>query len=78
MPGTSAHTWQAVAAGGTSIGEKGMMVAAKTLLLTAIDIFKDPSIAEKAKLELDKRRGADFKYEALTGDREPPLDYRKK
>jgi aminobenzoyl-glutamate utilization protein B len=49
VPGTPAHSWQAVAAGGTSIGHKGMMVAAKTLTLTAIDIFKDPSLAEKAK-----------------------------
>uniref|UniRef100_UPI0025D51CD7 amidohydrolase n=1 Tax=Algoriphagus sp. TaxID=1872435 RepID=UPI0025D51CD7 len=77
VPGTSAHTWQAVAAGGTSIGKKGMMVAAKTLTLTAIDILKDPSIAQKAKAELDKRRGPGFKYEALTGDRSAPLDYRK-
>lgn len=77
VPGTSAHTWQAVAAGGTSIGKKGMMVAAKTLTLTAMDLFKDPSIAEKAKVELDKRRGANFKYEALTGERSAPLDYRK-
>lgn len=29
VPGTPAHSWQAVAAGGTSIGTKGMMVAAK-------------------------------------------------
>jgi aminobenzoyl-glutamate utilization protein B len=77
VPGTSAHTWQAVAAGGTSIGKKGMMVAAKTLTLTAMDIFKDPSVTLKAKAELDRRRGAGFKYEALTGDRKPPLDYRK-
>jgi len=77
VPGTSAHTWQAVAAGGMSIGKKGMMVAAKTLTLTAMDIFKDPSVTIKAKAELDKRRGVDFKYEALTGDRKPPLDYRK-
>jgi aminobenzoyl-glutamate utilization protein B len=77
VPGTSAHTWQAVAAGGTSIGQKGMMVAAKTLTLTAMDIFKDPSVTVKAKAELDRRRGAGFKYEALTGDRKPPLDYRK-
>lgn len=78
VPGTSAHTWQAVAAGGTTIGQKGMMVAAKTLTLTAIDIFKDPSVTDKAMEELNRRRGDDFKYEALTGDREPPLDYRKK
>ncbi len=77
VPGTSAHTWQAVAAGGTSIGQKGMMVAAKTLTLTAMDIFKDPSVTGKALQELNRRRGKDFKYEALTGDREPPLDYRK-
>lgn len=77
VPGTSAHTWQAVAAGGMSIGKKGMMVAAKTLALTAIDIFKNPEVCLKAMEELKKRRGEDFKYEAMLGDREPPLDYRK-
>ena len=77
VPGTVAHSWQAVAAGGTSIGHKGMMVAAKTLALSAIDIFLNPSITEKAKAELLKRRGKDFRYEALLGDREPPLDYMK-
>jgi aminobenzoyl-glutamate utilization protein B len=76
VPGTPAHSWQAVAAGGTSIGHKGMMVAAKTLTLTAIDIFKDPSLAEKAKKELNERRGKNFEYKPLLGDREPPLDYR--
>lgn len=77
VPGTSAHTWQAVAAGGMSIGQKGMMVAAKTLTLTAMDIFKDPSVTAKALEELNKRRGDDFSYKALVGDRKAPLDYRK-
>ncbi len=77
VPGTSAHTWQAVAAGGMSIGAKGMMVAAKTMSLTAIDLFQNPEAVAQAKEELNRRRGADFKYQALTGDREPPLDYRK-
>lgn len=77
VPGTSAHTWQAVAAGGMSIGQKGMMVAAKTLTLTAMDIFKDPSVTAKALEELNKRRGDDFEYKALVGDRKAPLDYRK-
>ncbi|MFY0688776.1 MAG: amidohydrolase [Cyclobacteriaceae bacterium] len=77
VPGTSAHTWQAVAAGGTSIGTKGMMVAAKTIALSAIDIFKTPEVTDKAKSELADRQGKDFVYEALIGDREPPLDYRK-
>lgn len=78
VPGTSAHTWQAVAAGGMSIGKKGMINAAKTLALTALDIFNDPSIINKATMELKRRRGGDnFVYDPLLGDREPPLDYRK-
>lgn len=77
VPGTSAHTWQAVASGGMSIGQKGMMVAAKTLTLTAMDIFKDPSVTGTALEELNKRRGDDFEYKALVGDRKAPLDYRK-
>ena len=77
VPGTSAHSWQAVAAGGTSIGTKGMMVAAKTLSLTALEIMTDPKVITSAQKELHRRRGADFKYEALLGDRLPPLDYRK-
>lgn len=77
VPGTPAHSWQAVAAGGTSIGKKGMMVAAKTLTLTAIVLFKDKDLIAKAKAELIERRGADFKYIPLLGDRAPALDYRK-
>lgn len=77
VPGTSAHTWQAVAAGGTSIGTKGMMVAAKTIALTALDIFKNPNVTKTALEELMRRRGEGFVYEALVGDRNPPLDYRK-
>jgi aminobenzoyl-glutamate utilization protein B len=43
VPGTSAHSWQAVAAGGTSIGLKGMIVAAKTLALTVGSYIPAPS-----------------------------------
>ncbi len=77
VPGTGAHSWQAVAAGGMSIGKKGMMVAAKSIALTAMDLFKNPSITQKAKEELNKSRGADFVYKSLLGDRKPPLNYRK-
>lgn len=77
VPGTPAHSWQAVAAGGTDIGNKGMMVAAKTIALTAIDLFLNPSQILKAKTELEEKRGKDFKYIPLLGDRKPALDYRK-
>lgn len=77
VPGTPAHSWQAVAAGGTSIGTKGMMVAAKTLALTAMDIFENTEVIETAKKELEERRGKDFKYVPMLGNRPPALDYRK-
>ncbi|UOY05652.1 amidohydrolase [Muricauda sp. SCSIO 64092] len=77
VPGTPAHSWQAVASGGMSIGKKGMMVASKTLTATAIDLFSDISLIEKAKAEFEERRGSDFVYEPLVGNRAPALDYRK-
>ena len=77
VPGTSAHSWQAIAAGGMSIGNKGMVVAAKTLTLTAIDLLESPEIVRDAKAERERRVGDDFEYVSLVGDRAPPLDYRK-
>lgn len=76
VPGTSAHTWQAVAAGGTSIGIKGMLIAAKTIALTAQDIFTDSDIIIRAKKELKERIGKNDPYKTLIGDRDPPLNYR--
>lgn len=75
-PGTPAHSWQAVACGGTSMGLKGMNVAVKTMAGTIIDLFSKPAVIADAKAEFLKRRGADFKYTALLGDRPPALNYR--
>jgi len=76
VPGTPAHSWQAVAAGGTTIGFKGMILAAKTLALTAMDLFESPDVIAESWKELRKRRGENFTYEALLGDRKPALNYR--
>ncbi len=76
VPGTPPHTWQAVAASGNSIGEKGMLVAAKTLALTLIDLLSDPTHLVKVRAEFDQRR-AGRSYASRIGDRPPPLDYRR-
>jgi aminobenzoyl-glutamate utilization protein B len=78
VPGTPAHSWQAVAASGMSIGTKGGVVAAKTIALTVAELFRSPAVLAQAKAELDKARGPAFRYQALLGDRPPALDYRKK
>ncbi len=75
VPGTPAHSWQAVACGGTDIGIKGMMVAAKTLAATGIELFNNPALIDAAKKEFQEAKG-DYQYKALLGDRKPALNYR--
>ena len=77
VPGTPAHSWQAVAAGGMSIGHKGMMLAAKVLANTAQALYSDPALIAQAQAEFAERRGPNFRYRPLLGEREPPLDYRR-
>jgi aminobenzoyl-glutamate utilization protein B len=76
VPGTPAHSWQAVACGGTGIGTKGMMVAARALALTAADLFSDPSLVAAARAEFEARRGS-RPYTSRLAGRKPPIDYRK-
>lgn len=76
VPGVPAHSWQAVASGGMSIGYKAMNNAAKIITMTGIDIFNNPSVLVKARKELDNYTGPDFKYKSMIGDRKPPLDFR--
>jgi aminobenzoyl-glutamate utilization protein B len=78
VPGTVAHSWQAVAASGTTIGAKGASVAAKAMALTAAELMLSPDVLVAAKAELERRRGPGFTYRALIGDRPPALDYQNR
>ncbi len=78
VPGTSAHSWQAVAAGGTTIGRKGMILATRVLAATGYDLFQSPESLNSAKAE-HRRRLEGHPYQSLLGaDQKPPLDYRFK
>ncbi len=77
VPGTSAHSWQAVAAGGMSIGYKGMENASQVLALMGQELFAHPELIAKARAEFEQRRGPHFQYKPMLGDRAPPLDYRR-
>ncbi len=76
VPGTSAHSWQAVAASGNSIGAKGAQLAAKAMTLAAVELFTNPELRASARAEFDASRGKDYEYVSLLGDRAPPLDFR--
>jgi aminobenzoyl-glutamate utilization protein B len=77
VPGIPAHSWQATACAGGSIGVKGMMVAAKSMALTTMDLFTDPAHIRKAREEFDHGRGPGFAYKTRLAGRKPALDYRK-
>jgi aminobenzoyl-glutamate utilization protein B len=77
VPGIPAHSWQATACAGATVGIKGMIVAAKAMALTTFDLFGDPSHIQKAKAEFDAKRGPGFVYKTRLADRKPALDYRK-
>ena len=76
VPGTTSHSWQAVAASGMSIGKQGMQLAAQTMAASVWDLMTQPEILIEAKQEHARRREG-RKYEPLLlPEQQPPLDYR--
>ncbi len=75
-PGVSAHSWQAVACGGMSIGHKGMTVAAKTLTLVALELFADPRQIAFAHDNFNKRRAGKSYQTRFPKTQGPSLNYR--
>lgn len=49
------HSWQNVASIGSSIGEKGIVYAAKVLAVTTLDLLEQPETIAAAKLDFQKR-----------------------
>ncbi|HLK48221.1 MAG TPA: amidohydrolase [Bryobacteraceae bacterium] len=75
VPGVSAHTWQAAACAGTSIGRKGMAVAARTLALGAVELFENPAELMSAHEAFEKRLAGRKWATRIPADGKPPLDY---
>jgi aminobenzoyl-glutamate utilization protein B len=66
------HAWPVVAAGGTSIGHKGMVLAAKTLAATMVDLLDDPAALAAVRAEFEaKTKG--FAYRPFIPDGPPPV-----
>ncbi len=66
------HAWPVVAAGGMSIGHKGMVLAAKTLAATMVDLFDDPAALAAVRAEFAaKTKG--FVYQPFIPDGPPPV-----
>ena len=77
VPGTPGHTWQATACAGGSVGRKGMMVAAKTLALTAFDLLTTPGHVGAARESFERALGRRAYRSRIPPNAKPPLDYRR-
>jgi aminobenzoyl-glutamate utilization protein B len=70
--GIMGHTWEWTAVSGTSIGQKGMMFAAKTMAASVIDVLTKPEILKSAREEFEEAT-KDFVYECFVPpDVKPP------
>jgi aminobenzoyl-glutamate utilization protein B len=59
--GSPGHSWQNVASIGSTIGEKGIIYAAKSLAVTAIDLLENPDLVSAARADWEKQM-QDKKY----------------
>jgi len=75
VPGVGAHTWQGAACAGSSIGRKGMLVAARTLALGAVELFENPAEVAAARESFEKRKAGRQWTTRITPDSKPRLDY---
>ncbi len=67
------HSWAVVTCSGSSIGFKGMVVAAKTIAAAGVETLLDPRIIEKARAEFaEKTQGFTYKS-AVPKDQKPRL-----
>jgi aminobenzoyl-glutamate utilization protein B len=55
-----------------SIGHKGMLVAAKTLAATMVDLYERPAALREVRAEFEQRKG-DVQFKAYLPDGPPPL-----
>ncbi len=78
VPGVGAHTWQAAACAGSTIGRKGMLVAARTLALGAVELFESPAELRAARAAFEKRLAGRKWTTRIPVDGKPPFDYATK
>ncbi len=66
------HAWPVVAAGGMSIGHKGMVYAAKALASTMVDLYSDPAARNAVHQEwVEDRNGRE--YQGYLAEGPPPI-----
>jgi aminobenzoyl-glutamate utilization protein B len=76
VPGVAAHTWQATASTGMSIGQDGMIIASKALAITAIDLFTSPELVKAARVDFEHQLAGKTYTSAIPVGQKPLIHYR--
>ena len=66
------HSWQNVASIGSTIGEKGIIYAAKVLAATAIDLYEDPQLLAAARSDWQQRMESRKYFSFIPDGQSPP------
>ena len=69
---TAWHGWSVVACAGMSIGHKGMVIAAKSLSMTMVDLFESDPLIKEIRAEFVQRKGKEV-YKPYIPDGPPPV-----
>jgi aminobenzoyl-glutamate utilization protein B len=73
VKGTPGHNWANVACAGSSIGEKGMLVAAKVLAATTLDMMANPETVSAMRAEFEEMTGGEPYRSPIPKDVRPPI-----
>ncbi|CDQ41999.1 MULTISPECIES: amidohydrolase [Virgibacillus] len=71
--GVQPHSWQATASYGSSIGLKGMHLAAKSIALTLYDLITNESVIDKARNEFEKDTNGKGYTAGIPDSVQPPV-----
>ena len=75
ISGAPGHSWQNVSVGKTSIGHKGLLLAAKVIASSAIELMENPEIITAAKTEFENRTKSGYVSPIPDGEYAKAVEY---
>jgi aminobenzoyl-glutamate utilization protein B len=72
--GAPGHSWQNVSLGKSSIGHKGLILAAKVLASSAVELFERPELIGEARAEFEKRTKGGYVSPIPDGEYAKPVE----
>jgi aminobenzoyl-glutamate utilization protein B len=74
VPGINYHNWQAGVTPTMSLAHKGMLVGAKVLAASLLDLLTSDQLRQKARAEWEEATKKGQYFSILPADAKPPLD----